>query len=384
MTVKHYDAIIVGAGSMGMAAGYYLAKQGIATLLIDASDPPHQLGSHHGDTRIIRHAYGEGERYVPLTIRAKELWSELEEESGQTLFVQTGVLNAGPAPIPFIQQVRQSAERFSLPMEVLAADELSRRWPGIQVPDDFIGCFEPTSGVLYSEECIRAYRRLALRHGAELLTYERVKEIQARPDGAVVVTGQGAYSCDKLLVSAGAWNPDLLSPLGLSLPLTPTRKTVSWYDADEELYREGRFPAFIFQLPDAAYYGFPSIAGAGVKIGRHDGGLPVHPDGLDRTFGTDPADEADTRSFLERFMPRAAGPLRQGRVCLYTFTPDEDFIIDQHPAYRHIVIVAGFSGHGFKFASTVGEAASQLLLHGASEHNLSPFAINRWQREAQG
>lgn len=376
--MKHYNVIIVGAGSMGMAAGYYLARQGVHTLLIDAGDPPHQMGSHHGDTRIIRHAYGEGELYVPLTIRAMELWKELEEASGKRLFVQTGVLSGGPRDSRFVQNVQKSAERYSLPLEVLSAKEAAKRWPGIHMPDDFTGCYEPTSGVLYSEDCIRAYRQQALLHGAELLVNERVKEISAAPDGAVVATEHGTYACDRLLISAGAWNPDVLTSLGLSLPLTPTRKTVSWFEADESLYRSDRFPAFIFDLPDSIFYGFPSFDGAGVKIGRHDGGQPVHPDQLDRTFGTCPSDEADTRSFLEKFMPQAAGPLRQGKVCLYTFTPDEDFIIDKHPEYPHIVIAAGFSGHGFKFASAVGEAASQLLTSGTAVHDLSRFAIGRW------
>ncbi|USG64892.1 N-methyl-L-tryptophan oxidase [Brevibacillus ruminantium] len=379
--MKKYEVIIIGAGSMGMAAGYYLAKQGVSCLMIDACDPPHQMGSHHGDTRIIRYAYGEGELYVPLTLRARQLWHELEEETGRRLFVQTGVLNAGPSDSSFVQKVRQSAERYSLPMEVLTAANVSQRWPGISLPDDYYGCFEPTSGVLYSEECIRAYRQQALKHGAELLVNERVQEIRAASEGAVVVTQNDTYACDKLLVSAGAWNPDLLSSLGLSLPLAPTRKTVSWFEADEELYQAGRFPAFIFDLPEASYYGFPSFDGAGVKIGKHDGGQPVHPDTLDRTFGTYPTDESETRSFLERFMPQAAGPLRQGRVCLYTFTPDENFIIDKHPKYPHITIAAGFSGHGFKFSSVVGEAVSQLLTNGTSVHDLSAFSVNRWDSE---
>jgi N-methyl-L-tryptophan oxidase len=376
--VRHYDAIVIGAGSMGMAAGYYLARQGMKTLLLDSGDPPHQWGSHHGDTRIIRYAYGEGRLYVPLALRAKELWSELAEETGKRLFVQTGVLSAGLADAPFLREVQESAAQYSLPLEVLDAAEVGRRWPGIRLPAEFIGCFEPTSGVLYSEECIRAYRSRALACGAELRTGERVTGIRAERDGAIVQTQTDTYSGSTLLISAGAWNAGLLASLGLSLPLTPTRKTVSWFAADEQLYSADRFPAFLFTLADSMFYGFPSLDGAGVKVGRHDGGQPADPDLLDRTFGLYPSDEADTRSFLERFMPQAAGPLRQGKVCLYTYTPDEHFIIDRHPEYPHIVIAAGFSGHGFKFASAVGEAASQLITRGKSEIDLSLFAVTRF------
>ncbi|MDT3416439.1 MULTISPECIES: N-methyl-L-tryptophan oxidase [Bacillales] len=376
--MRHYDAIVIGAGSMGMAAGYYLARQGVKTLLLDSGDPPHQWGSHHGDTRIIRYAYGEGRQYVPLALRAKELWAELAEETGKRLFVQTGVLSAGPADAPFLREVQESAAQYSLPLEVLDAGNVGQRWPGIRLPAEFLGCFEPTAGVLYSEECIRAYRNRALAAGAELRTGERVTGIQAKSDSVSVQTQTDTYSGSALLISAGAWSAGLLVSLGLSLPLTPTRKTVSWFAADEQLYSSDRFPAFLFTLADSMFYGFPSLDGAGVKIGRHDGGQPADPDQLDRTFGLYPSDEADTRSFLERYMPQAAGPLRQGKVCLYTYTPDEHFIIDRHPEYPHIVIAAGFSGHGFKFASAVGEAASQLITRGTSEIDLSLFRVTRF------
>lgn len=376
--MEKYEVMIVGAGSMGMAAGYELAKKGVRTLLIDAYDPPHTMGSHHGDTRIIRFAYGEGSEYVPLALRAQELWKQLERDAATTLFLQTGVLSAGPENDAFIRGVRESSERYSLPLEVLRADEIRQRWPGIHVPDHFYGCLESAAGVLFSERCIAAYRKLAVEQGAELLTQTRVTGIQADGGGVSVETERGSYRAEKLLLSAGAWNPALLQSLGLSLPIVPTRKTVAWFEAEENLYGEGRFPAFVFSLGDSAYYGFPSIDGTGVKIGRHDGGHAIDPDRLDRTFGTDPSDEGDVRSFLETYMPQAAGALRQGRVCIYSLTPDEHFVIDRHPHYSHIVIAAGFSGHGFKFASAVGEAASQLLTEGTSAFDLSLFSLRRF------
>lgn len=373
-----YDVIIVGAGSMGMAAGYYLAKQGVSTLMLDAFDPPHTMGSHHGDTRIIRHAYGEGKQYVPLALRAQELWAELAQASGMPIFTKTGVLNVGPLDCTFLKEIRESAEQYALPLEVLDAGQVQQRWAGITLPDDYYGCLEPTSGVLYSENAIRAYRELALVAGATLLTHTRVSKIDTVPDGLIVHAESASYHGAKVLICAGAWNAPLLQSLGLSIPLSPTRKTIAWFGADESKYSADGFPAFIFRLQDSMYYGFPSFDGAGVKIGRHDGGLVIDPDKLERTFGTYLTDEGDVRSFLEMYMPEAAGPLKQGKVCIYTMTPDEHFVIDRHPEHPHIVFAAGFSGHGFKFASAIGEATSQLLTDGVSTHDLSMFSSKRF------
>lgn len=376
--MESFDVIIVGAGSVGMAAGYDLAKKGVRTLLLDAYDPPHTMGSHHGDTRIIRYAYGEGVQYVPLVLRAKELWTELEDLSGVPLFAQTGVLSAGPVGCQFLQEVQDSAKQFSLPLEVLQAQEVHERWPGITLPEDFYACLEPDSGVLYSEACIRAYRKLAIQHGAVLRTHTRVTGLQVEPNHVIVQTENASYRGAKVLVSAGAWNPSILQSLGLHLPLVPTRKTVAWFEADEDLYQSAKFPAFVFTLRDSMFYGFPSFDGSGVKIGRHDAGQPIDPDQLDRTFGTFSSDEGDVRSFLESYMPQAAGRLTQGKVCIYTMTPDEHFVIDRHPEHEHVVITAGFSGHGFKFASAIGEVASQLLSEGKAAHDLSMFSLLRF------
>jgi len=377
--MERYEAIIVGAGSIGMAAGYELAKRKVRTLLIDAFDPPHTMGSHHGDTRIIRFAYGEGSEYVPLALRAQELWRQLERDTGTSLFLQTGVLSAGPEDDAYLRGVRESSERYSLPLEMLDAEEIQRRWPGIRVPAHFIGCLETAAGVLFSERCIAVCRQLAVEQGADLLTGTKVTGIRGDDDGVSVETANGTYRAKKLLLSAGAWNPGLLASLGLNLPIVPTRKAVAWFGAEESLYGTGKFPAFVFSLKDSAYYGFPNIDGTGLKIGRHDGGEAIDPDRLDRTFGTHPSDEGDLRSFLETYMPQAAGPLQKGRICIYSVTPDEHFVIDRHPQYPHIVIAAGFSGHGFKFASSIGEAASQLLTEGQAELDLSLFTLRRFQ-----
>ncbi|AJY77521.1 methyltryptophan oxidase [Paenibacillus beijingensis] len=360
---------------MGMAAGYYLSKQGVKTLLIDAFDPPHVYGSHHGDTRIIRHAYGEGRQYVPLALRAQALWNELEQESGQTLFSQTGVLSVGDRNSKFVNETIASARKYDLPLEVLGSEEIQRRWPGIKIPEHFIGSLETSSGVLFVEDCIRAYRQLAEQSGATLLCNTPAENVEIDQHGVTVQTKDGRYSADKLIVSSGAWTGKLLS--SLQLPLQPLRKTIAWFDADEKLYQSSLFPAFIFDLPTERYYGFPSIDGSGVKLGRMDTGEMVDPDHINRDFGIYPEDEGDVRRFLETYMPAAAGKLNKGRVCLFTMTPDEDFIIDRHPEYSHVSIAGGFSGHGFKFASVIGEILCQLAMNGRTEHPISGFSISR-------
>ncbi|TCP20712.1 sarcosine oxidase/N-methyl-L-tryptophan oxidase [Scopulibacillus darangshiensis] len=374
----HFDVIVVGAGSMGMAAGYYLSRQGVKTLLIDAFDPPHPEGSHHGDTRIIRHAYGEGREYVPLALRAQTLWHELEKETHHKIFTQTGVLGFGPKnESEFIDEAMGSAEHYSLPVELMRGDEINLRWPGLNVPEDFVSIFEPDSGVLFSENCIRAYRELATAYGASFLTNTPVEDIDVHDDSAEVFTKDGAYTANKLIISTGAWNGKIFEKLNLNLPLQPHRQTVGWFECDESLYQSNVFPAFMVEVPTGIYYGFPSFSGCGLKIGRHDFGQQIDPDYINREFGIYPEDEGYIRRFLEDYMTPAAGKLKQGKVCMYTKTPDEHFILDLHPEHSHVAVAGGFSGHGFKFSSVVGEVLSQLAMDGKTEHDISLFSITR-------
>ncbi|MBU8917774.1 N-methyl-L-tryptophan oxidase [Bacillus sp. FJAT-29953] len=377
MEQKIYDVIVIGAGSMGMAAGYFLAKSGKSTLLLDSFNPPHNKGSHHGDTRIIRYAYGEGAEYVPLALKAQELWNDLEKATGKQLFLQTGVLNVGPEQSDFIQNIISSSETYSLPLDVLNSREVNSRWPGISLSNEYIGCFEPTSGVLKCEECIEAYRELAIKHGAEILTNSRVKEINIHDNRVTIKTDDQTFQSESLIVSAGAWSKELLSQLDLNLPLEPVRKTFAWFDAAEKLYNHKDFPAFAFETTQGLYYGFPSIDGSGLKVGRHDGGEKINPDNQIPGFGELPEDEADLIQFLNAFMPHSQ-QLKYGKTCIYTLTPDENFIIDLHPKYSNIAIASGFSGHGFKFSSAVGKNLAELIISGKTEQDISLFSINRF------
>ncbi|WKA59603.1 N-methyl-L-tryptophan oxidase [Planococcus shenhongbingii] len=373
-----YDVIIVGAGSMGMAAGYYLAKKGKRILLLDSYDPPHTEGSHHGETRIIRHAYGEGESYVAMALRAQALWNELQELSDEELFINTGVINIAQPDSRFIQNVIKSAEKYSLNVEQLSAEEINQRWEGFQVPEGYIGCYELDSGVLMSENCIRAFKKEAIKHGAVLKAHAAVTSISIFDEHVQVATADESFTADSLILTPGAAARKLLPLIGLELPLQELRNTFSWFETDESIYPANRFPAFTFELPTEMYYGFPSINGAGVKIGRHDGGRPRDMRKPPEEFGAHPQDQQDVSRFANRYMSKV-GQHVSGQPCTYTNTPDEDFIIDKHPDYEHVILACGFSGHGFKFSSAVGEILSELATgNRQSALDISPFTINRF------
>jgi len=373
----NYDVMIIGAGSMGMAAGYYLSKSGKKTLLLDSFHPPHNKGSHHGETRIIRYAYAEGEEYVPFILKAQELWNKLERDTGKSLFIPTGVLSVGNRESNFIQNTISSSTTYSLPLEVMDPAEVQNRWSGITMPNDSIGCFEPTSGVLKCEESIKAYQMLAEMNGATILSNSRVKEIHIQEEKVTIKTSDKTFHTDSLVVAAGAWSGHLLSMLDLDLPLTPVRKTFAWFDANEKIYNANDFPAFAFETSQGLYYGFPSVDCAGLKVGRHDGGERINPDEAMKQFGEIVEDEEDLIQFLNQYLPEI-GRLKDGKTCMYTLTPDEKFVIDVHPKYSNVAIAAGFSGHGFKFSSAVGQALSNLIVSGKNEIDISQFSIDRF------
>lgn len=373
-----YDVIVVGAGSVGMSAGYHLAARGLRTLLLDAFDPPHTGGSHHGEPRLIRHVYGGGPHYVRLALRADALWRELETRTGERLLERSGVLNmSNPGDYSFEGRLAD-ADREGVRYELLDAGEIAKRWPGIAPPSSYAGLYEPDAGYLFSERCVAAYRRQALAAGAQLLTNTAALAIEPARGGSgvTVKTSRGVFEAGGAIVGAGAWFKTL-EP-SVSLPVAPVRKVVGWFEADERLYAAGRLPGFTFGGPGGGYYGFPSIGGAGVKIGRHDGGQPWLPGEPLAPFGTHPDDEADLRAALESMLPGAAGRLLRGAACRYELSPDEQFIVDAHPALPGVLLAGGFSGHGFKFASALGEALAVWAATGRPPADLLPFALSRF------
>lgn len=242
-----YDLIILGSGSVGSAAGYYATQAGLNVLMIDAHMPPHKEGSHHGDTRLIRHAYGEGERYVPLVLRAQTLWDELAVLNEDPIFERTGVVNLGPAHSEFLANVEQSARQFNLNVERLDANAIMKRWPEIAVPEDYIGLFEAESGVLHCETAIKTWISLAEQAGCAQLFNCPVTAVHHHDDGVTVDTPEGQYTASRLLVSAGTWVTKLIP----DLPVQPVRKVFSWFQADGRFSTQNKFPAFTGELQTA-------------------------------------------------------------------------------------------------------------------------------------
>lgn len=370
-----YDVIVVGAGSMGMSAGYELARRGLKTLLIDAFDPPHPHGSHHGEPRLIRHAYHGGESYVRMALRADERWLELEKLTGEKLLERAGVLNMADTAVYSYETRRDDAAALGVQVEWLSAQQINKRWLNLELPDHYRGMYEPNAGFLYSEKCVETYKRLALEAGAQWLPNTFVTGIRPEQGSVTVQTKNDSFVAGQVILSAGAWFKTL-EPF-ISLPIHSIRKVVGWFETADDSFNSDVFPGFTLAGKDGVYYGFPSIGGAGVKIGRHDTGPEWKPGEPAAPFGTYPEDEDDLRRTLEVFMPGAAGKLLRSAVCKYEHTPDDHFIIDFHPEYPNVLLAGGFSGHGFKFASAVGEILADLVERRESEQDLQLFSVSR-------
>lgn len=368
-----YDLIVVGSGSVGAAAGYYATQAGLSVLMIDSAHPPHHQGAHHGESRLIRHAYGEGERYVPLVLRAQTLWDELEQQAGERIMHRCGVLNLAPVQSEFIQNVVSSAQTWQLPVEVLQAADVRKRWPQLAVPDGYLGVFEPNSGFLKSEQAVRSWIQLAEKQGCAQLFNCPVTQIRRDGELQQVTTLDGLYRGRKLLVSAGTW----VSKLVPDLPIAPTRKVFAWYQADGRYSENNAFPGFTCEMPDGSqYYGFPADNNA-LKVGRHDGGQLMTTPEDRKPFGSLSADGSEAFRFLRQFLP-GVGVCLHGEACSYDVSPDEDFIIDTLPGEPNRLIITGLSGHGFKFASALGELASQFAQNKPFSFDLTPFRLSRF------
>ena len=372
-----YDIIVVGVGGMGSAAVAESAARGASVLGLERSSIPNDGGSSHGVNRIIRLAYMEDPRYVPLLRRAYQRWRALQERAGEPILVVTGGVDVG---LPDSESVRGSLEAchvHDLEHEVLGAHELMARFPGFHVPDELQAIYQPDGGFVLSERSIAAYARLALADGADLHGHEGVLEWWPEDDGVVVRTSRGRYRARRLIISAGAWVGRLLPEL--AAVAVPERQVLMWSRTlRPEHFAVGAFPVFILEVPEGRYYGFPEYGIPGFKLGRyHHRGEVADPDSLDRER-VEPEDEAVLRDCTSRYFPDADGPALTLRSCLFTNTPDEHFIIDRLPDVPQVVVVSPCSGHGFKFASVVGEIAADLALEGGTHHDIEMFRIDRF------
>ena len=372
-----YDAIIVGVGGMGSATAFHLARRGWRVLGLERYDVIHPFGSSHGLTRIIRLAYSEHPSYVPLLVRAYELWHELEELDGRKLLYTTGNLEGGLPDGEVFRGAVEAATLHHIPHEVLSGAEVAARWPAYHLPVDARVVFQPQGGFLASEECILAHVRLALASGAEIHWRERVAEWGTLGDDDLWVrTDRGRYRASRLVIAAGSWAGRLLPEL--AAVAVPERQVLAWLQPTRpELFRLGAFPVFYLQAEEGRYYGFPEWGIPGFKFGRfHHLGETVDPDRMDRE--PNQRDEEVLRAFARRYFPDGCGPTVALKACLFTNTPDEHFILDLHPEHPEVAIAAGFSGHGYKFCSVVGEIMADLAQHGETRHDLALFRLGRF------
>ncbi|WP_247002769.1 N-methyl-L-tryptophan oxidase [Halosolutus gelatinilyticus] len=372
-----YDAIVIGVGGMGSATVAHLADRGADVLGLERYDVPHGYGSSHGITRIIRLAYYEGADYVPLLQRAYDLWRDLDVDHDRQLLYRTGSIDAGPAGDPLVEGSKRSCEEHDLEYEHLSSSELSERYPGYQLPDEYEAIYQPDGGFLVPEQCIVAHVERAHRAGATIRARERVVDWRSTPDGGVrVETDHGEYEADSLVITAGAWAARFVDALdGVAVP---ERQVLAWLQPREPHYFEpDRFPVWNLRTPEGRYYGFPVHGVPGFKFGRyHHREETVDPDAFERE--PTQADERLLRSFAERYFPDGAGPTMRLQTCLFTNTPDGRFVLDTLPDHPQVAVGAGFSGHGFKFASAIGEVLADLALDGETEHPIEQFSIDRF------
>ena len=376
-TDRPYDVIVVGLGAMGSACMDALAAAGRRVLGIDRFSPPHSLGSSHGRTRIIREAYFEHPAYVPIVRRAFDLWRDLERAAGKTLYTKTRGITIGPEDGTLVRGARASAEAFAVPHRVLSAAGVHRYFPGLQPLDDMVGVVEDRAGVLFPEQCIAALHARASRAGADVRCGEVVLGWKVDEGTVRVFTETAEYRAGQLVLSGGAWMRTLVPEL--ADVLTIVRQPIHWFEPSShpEEFTPAQCPVNLWEYAaDRFFYTLPDF-GDGVKAGVHYEGTPVDPDHVERR--TSPDEDAQATDLLRRFMPHAKGRIRESQVCLYTNTPDLHFIMDMHPKHpKQVAVVSACSGHGFKFATAIGEIVVDLLAGAPARYDLSMFRMSRF------
>jgi sarcosine oxidase len=370
-----YDVIVVGVGGMGSATVYHLARRGVQVLGLERFDIPNEMGSSHGVSRIIRLAYAEHEHYVPLLRRAYDLWRELENRSGERLLIITGGIDAGARDSKTVRGALLSCAKHHLVHELLDSRRLQERFPGFRLSPKMMGVYQPDGGFLLPERCIVAHVRLAQEFGAEVHARERVLEWGVRRNAVWVRTDRTTYGAKKVIVTAGPWARNVVP--ALDTLAIPERQVLIWVQPlRPEYFALGAFPVFNMEAREGRFYGFPIYSVPGFKLGKyHHRGERVEPDNMDRDCL--PEDEEVLRVGIRKYFPEANGPTMAMKTCLFTLSPDEHFILDWHPMFSQVAVAAGFSGHGFKFCSVVGEIMTELALDGRTRLDIRMFRLGR-------
>jgi monomeric sarcosine oxidase len=382
---RHYDVAVLGLGSMGTFAALDVLERGHSVIGFDQFAPPHHHGSHGGHSRVYRVAYPEGSAYVPLAIAAGALWDDLGRRLHARLLHRTGMLHMGAPESTFIRDVAECAAAHQLKIALLGAEEVRRQFPAFRIPDHYVGMLDPEAGWIDVDAALVQTQNEMLRLGATIRKNTQVLGWKAEGDSITVTTAEGDYHASRLLITAGAWAHDLLREL--QLPLTIRRKVLTWFAP----YRPDAFAGQttpVFTFPENWIYGFPPSGAHGVKLAEHLGGDTVPRAGS--AIAPPGASDIDPiRETIRKHLPSLCGPppdmamkLLHAQVCLYTLTPDENFIIDRHPEHAAVVFAAGFSGHGFKFAPLIGKLLARLSLDSGAPSEIEFLRLSRFERNA--
>jgi sarcosine oxidase len=377
--MSNFDVVVIGLGALGSAALHAAARRGLRVVGLEQYDPGHSRSSSYGESRVIRLAYFEHPLYVPLLQEAYRLWNDLEATTGERIMTITGIVEAGYPGAPLVKGSLESSLRHGLPHEQLTAAEVRGRFPAFDLPDDWEAIFQPNAGALFPERAINLFVREATRYGAQVHLRTRVAAVSADGDGVEVVLEDGQrISARSSVVSAGAWITELMPDLVPHLRLT--RQPLLWFEPLQKgLTGPERMPIFFFQTPHDLVYGLPDLLGNGVKAASHLDRGPLISAEAPRAEVS--AGEAESlRDFLRRYVPAAAGPLNRSSICLYTRSPDEHFIVGPHPRAPQLVIASACSGHGFKFASVMGEILVDLATERGTDRPIDLFAPERLMR----
>jgi sarcosine oxidase len=373
-----FETIIIGAGAMGSAAAYHLARDNRSVLLLEQFEIGHVRGSSHGDSRIIRLAY-DHPLYIHLAEAAYRLWAELSAETHQQLITPTGGLDMSAPDHQSLKVRIEALQQTHMPFEILDKAEVRRRFPQWHLPENTVSIYQAAAGILNPGECMPLMVQEARTHGAQILDRTPVRSIRVNDHSAEVVTDSSGYHCRKLIVSAGAWAGPLLKTIGVELPLVVTQEQVAYYKVHHpENFQPDRFPVFIHYGAGGAFdnYGFPIFGHDGIKVGEHHAGPVVTAE--TRSFEVDPVRLRRLTNYVRQHLPDVTGEVYDVISCLYTNTPDQHFIIDRIPGYSHVIVASPCSGHGFKFSILIGRILANLAETGEAGYPIGMFGLGRF------
>jgi monomeric sarcosine oxidase len=369
------DVIIIGLGAMGSATSMFLSHNGIKVIGFDSYSPPHEFGSSLGHTRVIREAYHEGTTYVPIVQRAYEIWFEMNENSKVPIIETYGGLLIG-RKTGDIENALKSANKYDIPIKKMTTDEISQKFSVLNPPKEYIGLLESRGGAVFVENSINHMLNTALNNGSIHKYNERVVRWSKKSNYYLVETNLGNYKAEKLVFSSGAWITKLLPTL--KLPIKIERQVLFWFSPrkNPDKFKSINLPNSGWDLDNGlSFYTMPNLENRGFKVAMHHNGEFVDPDTLIRE--SNDSDLKMVRDFLEEYIPDGNGELIDSKVCMYTDTPDQDFLIDSHPDDENIIICSPCSGHGFKFTPAIGEICSSLIINNSTKFDLDKFSLER-------